>query len=95
MWKGNTAGVRILHTQLSPWFIFYCRLGSKSKKDKFSDRKYCSIGKIHLQINQFLLKQITMQIPQILLRICGKPAATSYVLSCQQKQAAASAGLLY
>ena len=74
MWKGNTAGAHIIHTQLSPWFIFYCRLGSKSKKDKFSDRKYCSIDKIHLQINQFLLKQITMH----MTRICEKPTATSY-----------------
>jgi hypothetical protein len=43
-------------------------------KKKFSDRKYCSVGKIHLQINQFLLKQITMQ----MTRICEKPATTSY-----------------
>jgi hypothetical protein len=44
------------------------------KNDQFSDRKYCSVGKIHLQINQFLCKQITMQ----MTRICVKPAATSY-----------------
>ena len=33
---------------------------------EFAHDKYCALGRPHLQMNQFLLKQITMQITKIL-----------------------------